>query len=286
MSENNNFDDEIIDVSSDPVPSTSMSINEEPLYYPVNEKIKTGFGRMIRSSLPNIGNHLKRLMRFKSQREVNSTADNERSEVVEVMEIEDQDEDEDEHLNVGVGTEPEPAIYNQTVAIDLNDSFQSSNLASGFTIDHHPSLSIFLDNNQVSSSSSAQMEISIRPSNLFQYYSNPLPLASSSPFTNDLPAESDLTISTLYYPNEDNPLMISQSINTSSHVVYDMTLANIINEEGAIVARNPLEFAATLDISAGDESSHRIAHEPRRVPLIVSNNNNHVSSLNVDVHVH
>ncbi|KAH0567098.1 hypothetical protein KQX54_006662 [Cotesia glomerata] len=232
MSENNNFDDEIIDVSSDPVPSTSMSINEESLYYPVNEKIKTGFGRMIRPSLPNIGNHLKRLMRFKSQREVNSTADNERSEVVEVMEVEDQDEDEDEHLNVGVGTEPETAIYNQTVATDLNDSFQSSNLASGFTID-------------------------------------------------DLPAESDLTISTLYYPNEVNPLMISQSLNTSSHVVYDMTLANIINEEGAIVARNPLEFAATLDIFAGDESSHRIAHEPRRVPLIVSNNNNHVSSLNV-----
>lgn len=67
----------------------------------------------------------------------------------------------------------------------------------------------------------------------------------------DLPAESDLTISTLYYPSEVNPLMISQSINTSSHIVYDMTLTNIINEEGAIVARNPLEFAATLDIFAG-----------------------------------
>lgn len=87
-------------------------------------------------------------MRFKSQREVNSTTDNERSEVVEVMEVEDQDEDEDEHLNVGVGTEPEPAIYNQTVATDLNDSFQSSNLASGFTIGNFLILLKFLQSDK------------------------------------------------------------------------------------------------------------------------------------------
>lgn len=57
-------------------------------------------------------------MRFKSQREVNYTADNLK-------------EGEVEELNEG---EDEDAISNETVASDLNDSFQSSNLTSNFTL--------------------------------------------------------------------------------------------------------------------------------------------------------
>lgn len=61
-----------------------------------------------------------------------------------------------------------------------------------------------------------------------------------------------MTISTLYYPTSGvNPLMISQSVNTSSNVIYDRTLTDLINEEGAIVAGNPFEYAATLHVPVG-----------------------------------
>ncbi|XP_057325475.1 uncharacterized protein LOC130667702 [Microplitis mediator] len=264
MADNKNLNVQIIEDLGDPIPGTSVSVQENSFCYPAHERIKTGFGRMIRSSLPNIGNHLKRLMRFKSQREVNYTADNlKEGEVEEVNEGEDED-----------------AISNETVASDLNDSFQSSNLTSNFTLEH-PSMSLYLDNN-ISPSSSDQMEISIRPSNLFQYYSTNFPLASSSLFTNNIPAESDMTVSTLYYPTSGvNPLMISQSVNTSSNIINDRTFTDLINEEGVIVAGNPFEYAATLHVPVGNENNNRLTYEPRRVPLIVSDNN-YIASFNID----
>lgn len=47
MADNENLNVQIVEDLGDPIPGSSRSVQENSFYYPVHERIKTGFGRMV-----------------------------------------------------------------------------------------------------------------------------------------------------------------------------------------------------------------------------------------------
>ncbi|KAK0080328.1 hypothetical protein PV326_008244, partial [Microctonus aethiopoides] len=205
-----------------------------------DENVESTPEKKIRSSLPNIGNHLRRIMRLNNTREVRSNE--------ELQEMEATDSDE-------------------SITIDINNTFQLDSLSIDDTY----------------SNPSHNLSISDRPSNLFQLHSTDIPSTSTAlepTASNDLPVESNMTISTIYSPST-NPtsLMFSHDVNT----IQDTTVTSVVNEEGAIIAGNPRDFAAALRIHVRNENDEEINIEPTRVPLYVTNENqNYIGSNQID----
>ncbi|XP_034950449.1 uncharacterized protein [Chelonus insularis] len=205
-------------------------------------------GERIRSSLPNIRNHLKRLIGLKNLNNVNLS-----EEKIEAIKIDGQEQ------IVG-------STSDETVADSSDPYYEALN----------NDLECIIDTS--SSSSSNYFEISIRPPNLYEYHTADLPSTSTfRPVTNDTSLETDraeqrdTNLSTIFFPSiSTTPLMISHSVNTSMDA---LTMSTIRNEDAAvIVAGNSMEFVATLYVPMGAESSERIILEPRRVPLFLPNN--------------
>lgn len=45
--------------------------------------------------------------------------------------------------------------------------------------------------------------------------------------------------------------MLSHGVNTSVYGLENITLTSVVNDEGAIIAGNPMDFAAALHVHVG-----------------------------------
>ncbi|XP_011312810.1 uncharacterized protein [Fopius arisanus] len=141
---------------------------------------------------------------------------------------------------------------------------------------------------ETSSSESTPFAISVRPPNLPEFSGANYPSTSDAFSISGELSEDDLTVSTILSPQGySTRLMISSGVNTSANGFHRLTLADVINEDGVIIAENPGDFAAVLNARMGNQSpdGFQTLFEHRHVPLFIpsyENNDYTMSSTTID----
>ncbi|XP_015119110.1 uncharacterized protein LOC107042553 [Diachasma alloeum] len=127
-----------------------------------------------------------------------------------------------------------------------------------------------------SSSESNPFAVSIRPGNLAEFFGANYP-STSDAAPMDERSSADLRVSTILSPLDySTRLMVSSGVNTSTNGIRRLTLADVINEDGVIIAQNPGDFAAALHARMGNQSTDgfETLFEPRHVPLFIPSHEN------------
>ncbi|XP_063975262.1 uncharacterized protein LOC135161522 isoform X2 [Diachasmimorpha longicaudata] len=102
-----------------------------------------------------------------------------------------------------------------------------------------------------SSGESNDFTVSIRPGNLAEFFGGNYPSTSDSARI-DEHSEADLRVSTILSPLDySTRLMVSSGVNTSTNGIHPLNIADVINEDGVIIAQNPGDFAAALHARMG-----------------------------------